>query len=503
MAKVASKNEVYLLEVERLGEYAYDPLGFVMDQFPWGEPGTFLEKSQLPEQWQVELLSMIGAGIDPATVLQIAISSGHGIGKSAFISWIIMWATGTYVDARVIVTANTESQLATKTWPELSKWYHASRSYKDLFEYTATSLFSRLPGHEKNWRADMQPWSESRPESFAGLHNAGRRAVVLFDEASAIAEKVWETQEGAFTDRDTERLWIVCGNPTRATGRFRDCFNKLRALWHNRKIDSRTVSLTDKVKIKEWENTYGEDSDYFRVRVRGEFPRVGNVQFFPGSLILDAMRREAQCDMYDPLIMGVDVARFGDDKSVIRFRKGLDGRSHPPLKFSGLDTMQLAARVAEAAKTFRPAAIFIDETGVGAGVVDRCRQMRVKGVVGINFSSKADGIDFDGTSPRYANKRAEMYGRSREWLKTGSIDDDDGLKTDLENVSYGYNGRMEIQLEAKDDMKARGLPSPDDGDAFALTFAHPVGMLPGDDLGQDSEEDRFADADFNPFEEMV
>lgn len=496
-----SQQELMLQEAERLGEYAYDPLGFLMDQFPWGEEGTPLEREKGPEQWQLDECERIKNGIDPSRVLQIAVSSGHGIGKSMFVCSVgILWSLATFVDSRVIVTANTESQLSTKTWPELAKWFHMMRS-NHLFTYTATSLFSNLKGHEKNWRADMQPWSETRPESFAGLHNKGRRAVVIFDEASAIADKVWETQEGAFTDADTERLWLVCGNPTRSIGRFQQCFTKFRDFWHHRKVDSRTVSFTDKIKIKQWESTYGEDSDYFRVRVRGEFPRVGSTQFFSSAQIDAASKREPTALITEPLVMGVDVARFGSNKSVIRFRKGSDARSFPPFKFSGLDTMQLAAKVAEAARTFRPSAIFVDETGIGGGVVDRLRQLRVRNVYGIVFSAKPDGIDFDGTAPRYANKRAEIYGRLREWLPTGSIQDDDDLISDLGEVQYGYNNRMEIQLEAKDDMVKRGVQSPDDGDALALTFGLPVGSL--DEYGEemDDNEDIPGGLDRDPFVE--
>ena len=175
--------------------------------------------------------------------------------------------------------------------------------------------------------------------------------------------------------------------------------------------------------------------------------------------------------------MGVDVARFGDDKTVFRFRRGRDSRSIKPLKFRGLDTMQVAARIAEAFTTYKPDAIFIDNGGFGAGVVDRCNYLHLP-VLGIDFGGVPDReIQGRESGIWYYNKRAEMWGAMREWLAGGAIDNDPELAADLTGVEYGYalkNSRDCIVLEKKEHMKARGLASPDDGDALALTFAHPV-----------------------------
>lgn len=154
------------------------------------------------------------------------------------------------------------------------------------------------------------------------------------------------------------------------------------------------------------------------------------------------------------------------------------GPAYPPLKFRGLDTMELAARVAGEAQRLRADAVFVDEGGLGAGVVDRLRQLRVAGVHGINFGGKANRV-LVGDSPMLcANKRAEIWASMREWLKGGAIPDDMELRADLTGVEYGYNIRQEIQLESKKDMKARGLASPDNGDALALTFAYDVSPSP-------------------------
>ncbi len=467
-----------------LGSFVNDPLGFAMFAFPWGEPGSELEAFTGLEEWQHKLLEYIrdrlAEGADPATVIrdaiQTATTSGHGVGKSAVVSIIILWAISTFEDTRGVVTANTETQLKTKTWAELGKWYRLFIG-RDLFKLTATAIFSADSAHERTWRIDMVPWSERNTEAFAGLHNKGRRVLLIMDEASAIPDVIWETAEGALTDSDTQILWLVFGNPTQSTGRFRECFGKFSHRWKTFQVDSRTVSITNKDQFEKWIKDYGEDSDFVRVRVRGVFPRVGSMQFIGGDLIDEATRREVSNHVHDPLVIGVDVARFGDDESVIYIRKGRDGRSIDPVRIRGVrggaDTMTVAGKAAELYAQYKADAIFVDGGGVGGGVVDRLRQLQVP-VWDIQFGSKSDANQLESDGIRYANKRAEIWGALKEWLKGGCIPDDRQLIEELSGPQYGYNVRNEIQLESKDDMKKRGLSSPDVADALALTFAYPV-----------------------------
>lgn len=461
---------------DAIAEFQHDPLGFVEFAFPWGEGE--LEGQNGPYDWQRDLLQEIGAklraGGSVQEAIQIAVASGHGIGKSAFLCWLILWALATFEDTRGVVTANTENQLTTKTWPELAKW-HRLLICQHWFRYTATSLYSNDPKHEKTWRVDMVPWSEEKTEAFAGLHNKGRRLLLVFDEGSAIPDRIWEVSEGALTDEDTEIVWCAFGNPTRNTGRFRECFGRRKHRWVTRQIDSRNVPGTNKGQIQKWLEDYGEDSDFFRVRVRGVFPRAGSMQFIASDIAEAATKRGGKAERFDALVMGVDVARFGDDQSVIYLRRGRDGFSIPPIKMRGLDTMQVAGKVAEAVRRYRPAAVFVDGGGPGGGVIDRLHQLQVD-VVEVQFGAEPDR-SLTGDDVAYANKRAEMWGYMREWLKRGSIPDDVELITDLTSVEYSYvmrDGRDAIQLEKKKDMKKRGLASPDTGDALALTFAYPV-----------------------------
>ena len=496
-SKEADLQRERLIRVER---YRRDPLGFVTWAFPWGEPGP-LRDHLGPEPWQADVLREIGRKLEAGeSPVRIAVASGHGVGKSALVAWLILWASATVPSTRGVVTANTETQLKTKTWTELAKWQGLVATH-DFAELGAASLASVLPVPEGAGRIDCVPWAAHNPEAFAGLHNKGSRVLLVFDEASAIAEPIWETAEGALTDAGTEIVWVAFGNPTRTSGRFHACFGRFRDRWHRQQVDSRKVSLTDKKQLDQWVKDYGADSDFVRVRVRGQFPRAGTMQLIDGESVEDAMRRVPEPDHHAPLVMGVDVARFGDDRSVIVLRRGRDARSFAIEKHRGMDLMTLAGRVAEIAFAHGPAAIFVDETGLGAGVVDRLRQLGVQHVQGVNFGSAAARWDGDGAKSLYANKRAEMWGNLRDWLKAGgALPDDPELRADLTGVEYGYTGTGEIQLEKKEDMKKRGLASPDIGDALALTFAHPVPANWGWDapmkvriLDEDHEYDFFHD----------
>ena len=465
--------EIQLKLVRLAKKWRNDPLAFAQGAFPWGK-GT-LKGMSGPDRWQQKHLAYLrdklqdGASVDE--VIQTAIAAGHGVGKSGEVAWVILWAISTRADTRGVVTANTDTQLRTKTWAELAKWYHLCL-FRVWFELTATSIFSKQPGHDKTWRIDAIPWSESNPEAFAGLHNQGKRILVIFDEASAITNKIWEVIEGAMTDKNTQILWLCYGNPTRNTGRFFDCFNKFRHRWWTMHVDGREAAMSNKAQIQAWLEDYGEDSDFFKVRVRGVFPSQSAMQFIPRNIVDAAISREMPHVDYTRMvaILGVDVARYGDDASVIRTRFGLDSRSMPVQKFRGLNGWQLGAKVAEHYRYLkslgvRKIIINIDVGGVGASPVDWLQQNGYP-VNAINFGSSPDDKD------RYKNKRAEMWGRMRDWLSEGGcIDEDSELIADLTGVEYSYTPTNQILLESKEDMKKRGLASPDNADSLCLTFA--------------------------------
>ena len=452
--------------IEEIASYTWDPLGCIQVIFPWGEGE--LADSKGPRKWQAELLSTIGTHLsNPATryqPLMVAIASGHDIGKSALVAMVIKWGLSTCEDCRIIVTANTGNQLSSKTQPEVAKWFRLAED-REFWEVQATRISCIDQEHKPTWRADFETWSANNTEAFAGLHNKGKRIIVIFDEASAIEKPIWEVTRGALTDEFTEIIWLTFGNPTVNSGPFRECFGSQKHRWVTKQIDSRTVEGTNKEEIARWIADYGEDSDFVRVRVRGEFPRAGSSQFIPSDIVAACRQYHSEGHANLPAVLSVDVARFGDDQTVIGIRQGRKARILA--KYRGLDTVQVAERVIEFMGKEEPDATIIDGDGLGAGVID-------------NINHRGFGrrlYEFHGGAPAndgsaFFNKRAEVWGSLREWLMAGAeIPDDAELADDLTGPEYGFSSKQQIQLEKKEDMKKRGLSSPDCGDMLAMTFA--------------------------------
>ena len=446
---------------EDIAEFYDDPYGYVCYAFDWGIGD--LEEFDGPDEWQKAQLNRIGQKFkeDPETTIREAIASGHGIGKSCEVGWIIMWAMSTRPHLNGVITANTTTQLSTKTWRELALW-HKRAINNHWFKWTATKFFH--VDHPETWFCAAVPNTEHNSEAFAGLH--AKHVLLIFDEASGIPDVIWEVAEGAMTT--PRAMWFVYGNPTKNTGRFRECFHSDKERWQHNQIDSRSCKMTNKKEINEWKKVYGEDSDFFKVRVKGQFPRLGVIQFIPTDAVDKAMQSDIPFEAYMtmPLILGVDVARFGDDKSVVALRQGR--KVLKIWRFQELNTMQLATEVAHIIKDVRPDAVFCDVIGVGAGVVDRLRMLNFE-IIEVNAGVKAQEEEL------YFNKRAEMWGRMKNWLIAGAdIPNDKKLKEALIGVEYGYDMKERIMLERKKDMKARGLESPDDAEAIAHTFAELV-----------------------------
>jgi hypothetical protein len=456
-----------------------DPLAFTLGAFPWGE--GVLANYDGPMPWARELMQDVKYGLlDLNTAIQLAVASGHGIAKSATVAQLIIWAFSTFPDTRGVVTANTENQLRTKTWSELGKWFNLCFFARDHFNLTATSLTSKDPERERTWRIDMVPWSEKNPQAFAGMHNAGKRLLIIFDEASEINDIIWETTEGAFTDADTQLMWFVFGNPTKSTGRFRDCFpgGRFEKYWKHRQIDSRSVSISNKKYIARLIEAYGgEDNDIIRYRVLGQFPLAGLMEFFSPTEIEAAMARVPIPEITAPLALGVDVARFGANASVIFPRRGRDARTLDRERFQGLSTIELTDRIVSSNARLEADGIMVDGGGVGGGVVDNIRHRRLH-CYEVQFGGRdvVYNSTWGNSGERYANNRAAMYGNCRTWLKTGCLPNDPGLRQQMLSIRYTFTKKDEILLERKEDLvdeNGYGI-SVDDIDALCLTFAHPL-----------------------------
>lgn len=458
--------------------------------FPWGEPGTELALFKAPRKWQMEEWTKLGKWLqDPKTRFKpyrLAISSGHGPGKTTFEALTAWWAQSTFLDSMLRVTANTKTQLDTQTSPEFARWYRRAIN-AHWFQINVASVKAADEFYDTTWRLDFVPWSDENPQAFAGKHNAGRRFVALMDEASEISDEIFRVTNGAMTDANTELIWLAMGNPTRNVGAFYEAvFGSQRDRWHHRVIDSRDVEGCNVEEINSWltECEGNEDADYFRVRARGLFPKGASGQFIDLDTISKAQARQARSLPDDPLIAGVDFAWGGGDDNVVRFRKGFDGRCVPPIKVKGEFTRDPAVMTGKLAdvltrvhiingKQEKVAMMFADSAGIAGPVVARLRALGHRNIMEVNFGQ-------DSTDPKYVYRRDEMWGKLKEWLREGAIDKDPGLSADLAKPMLIGDTKQRVKLESKEIMGRRlrkmGMEatSPDDADALALTFAMPV-----------------------------
>jgi len=488
LAKQLTEDEFEQALGRDIARFELDPLGFVEYAFPWGKPGPL--KDRKPRRWFVELCGRIREKLlanlerEAWEIVQEALASGHGIGKSAGIAQLILWAMSTRELTRGVVTANTDTQLRTKTWPEVVKW-HGMAINRHWFECTATAIFHKQ--HEKTWRIDAIPWSAHNTEAFAGLHNLGNRLLLAFDEASAIADPVWETAEGALTDEKTQIVWLVAGNPTRATGRFRQCFTRFRHRWGTRNIDSRMVEGTNKAQIERWQRDYGEFSQFFSVRVRGEFVEADANQLIPLQWISDARVRQWNWEIGDGslpnLRVTVDVADGGEDETVITVGKHYQSAS--VVLRQAAFSFQPSVAVIDSADAAERMFIewggrkeiddfVVDSLGVGAGTAGTLIKRGYRVVQYMGGASSANPL-------KWRNRRVQTYIALRNAFRDSTIvvhpqalHDElawDEFEAQLTSVRTKPGTEKLEDLVTKEEMKRDGLKSPDRADSLAMQFA--------------------------------
>jgi len=432
------------------------------------------------EDWQEQVLR------DLVRHDRIAIRSGHGVGKSALMAWVILWFLFTRYPAKIPCTAPTAHQLYDVLWSELGRWHR--------------NLCVRLPwlGQRMTMGADRLAWAEAPTEVFAAARTARREnpealqgfhsdnLLFLIDEASGVDDLVFEVASGALSTPGAKIL--MAGNPTRNTGYFHRAFHAERNRWRAYAVPCSASKRVDPAYIADMAERYGEDSDIYRVRVQGEFPNASALQFIPTDIVAYCRQYRAEGYQDQPRILGVDVARFGDDQTVLLIRQGRKVLS--VARYRGLDTMHVADMVIESMQATRIDAVVVDGVGIGAGVVDRLRQLGHRRITDFQAGGAAN-------DPKtYANRRAEVWGLMREALRAGvELPEDRELIDDLVAPEYGFTPKQQIHLERKEDMKKRGLASPDAGDALALTYA----IRPSATLRSDTHAKRVADADYDPF----
>ncbi len=461
-----------------VAEYYDDPLGFVLFAWPWpinGEAG--------PDQWQEETLIEIGDavksrafnGVDPVLPIRKALSTGNGVGKTALIAWLIIWLMSTRDHCHITVTANTETQLETKTWAAVREWL-AKAITRDWFEINSQVMYAK--GHRASWFATPISCKPENADAYRGQHAKASTSAYFLDEASGISDPIYVALEGGLTDG--EPFVVLTGNMTRNTGQFHNAvFGKQRDRWNARVIDSRTAKFHNAALVAEWLKDYGEDSDFFRVNVRGLPPTASQFQYIDMERIVQAQRNPYIAPLPDePLIAGVDVSDGGSAWTICRFRRGADARSYKPIRLPGqpgpdyrqLIIATLAERLRDPDPRLQIAAMFID-SAFGSPIVERLRQMGFLNVHEIRFGAPSPNT-------HDANQRAYQWRRMKEWLPAAMIDPEDTrLATDLGAPGYHLNAKDQLVMESKESMIKRGQASPDDGDALSLTHARVTALI--------------------------
>lgn len=467
-----------VLLAEEVSKFYADPLGFVLFAYPWGEPGTPLESESGPDENQREFLQSLGEevaqrkfdGSEPVMPIKMSETSGHGTGKSAMGAWIADWIISTRPHSIGTVTAGTFTQLEDRTWAAI-RWWTKLCITGHWFDVQARSIHHKR--YRETWKVVAQTCKEENAQSFAGQHAKQSTSWYLFDEASEVPDKIWETADGGLTDG--EPMFFAWGQPVRNTGEFyRVCFGDKKDRWNTRRVDSRKSRFTNKQLIQQWIDDYGIDSDFVKVRILGLPPSASELQYIDKGRIDLARKRAAVALPDDPLVAGFDVSGGGKAWNVIRFRRGLDGNPGiEPIRIPGEKDPDRSQRVgicAELLSDKRPgrqlAALFVD-AAFGAAIVVRLQALGFTNVFEVNFGAPSP-------DPHCLNMRAYMWMKAKEHMLLGSIADDDELCSQLALPGYHINNSGKLVIESKQDIQERGEHSPDDADAFCLTFARNV-----------------------------
>lgn len=486
-SKIDWKAQKELLATLLDPEISEDWLKLVLIMYPWNKRNTPLAGIKGPRKWQARYLDEVSDHLlsqrlalrdgQPLKIFKSATVSGRGIGKSALLAWLANGMMSSRLGSTTIVAANGEPQLKNKTMPEISKWVTLGLTApwfdisvmkiapKDWF---AKALADAEGIDSAYYYIVAQLWSLENPDAFAGVHNP-LGVNTLFDEASGIPGAIYNVTPGFFTEPCADRYWHCFSNGRRNSGPFFDSFHvkdkEGKPYWKLHQIDSRMVEGVDTSELQEIIDRYGIDSDEARKEVLGQFPMTGENQFISSQKVFEAQSRAIPEEQnHAPLVMGVDVARMGRGKSVMRWRQGRDGRSIPPVELVKLDNMALANEVGHWIQKTNPDAVCID-AGNGSGVIDRLRQLKYK----------VHEIHFHGSSPdpRWLNMRMYMYAEAENWLDTGCVDAHAGLFRDLTapDLQDVNNQKDQKMLEPKEQLASRGIENLDHGDAFVLTFA--------------------------------
>ena len=402
-----------------------------------------------PSKQQLKVIKDIDKG-----ATKISIRSGHGTGKTTLLAWIVIWWGIFREDAKIPMTAPTGHQLYDLLMPEIRKWRD---KLPEQLKNEADIKTEKIDFANGSF-AVPRTARKDQPEALQGFH-AGHLAFII-DEASGIPQVIFEVAEGAMTGEST--LVVMAANPTRVEGYFYDSQHKNRWQWNCYQFNAEESENVSKKWIEEKKRQYGEDSDVYRVRVKGEFPKQSTNSVFALQEVEDAISREVYDDSGGE-VWGIDIADFGDDKTVLAKRTGK--YFHEITARSGLNLPDIAGWLIfeyNNAKR-KPSVIFADAIGIGSSLAAVCFEKGLDIVVGVKGSNQATD------SKKYHNKRAEWYYTLKEMLEDGKIPDDDELVGELMAQKYKISSTGKLQLVEKDEIKKELGRSPDKSDALALT----------------------------------
>jgi len=417
---------------------------------------------ETPLKWQEELLRKIAAG-----KRRISVRAGHGVGKSTVCSWAIVWVMCTRFPQKCVMTAPTAGQLFDALFSELKAQVNKLPPVlRDSFDVLSDRI--SLKAAPESSFASARTSSSERPEALAGIHS--ENVLLTVDEASAVPEPVFEAAAGSMSGHSA--CTILIGNPTRNSGLFYRTHHELSSDWDTMHVSCLDIPLVSKDFVEQIKATYGEGSNAYRIRVLGEFAVADNDTLIAAELVDAAMGRDVPVDVSDGMIYGLDVARFGTDRSALCKRKGnvvMEVKS-----WGGLDLMQLVGAVVNEARTDNPVEICVDTIGLGSGVADRLREMGYN-VRDVNVAESS------AMNPNANKLRDELWLAVKDWLgtRTVRIPNDQTLRHELVAPRYNFSSSGKIVVESKDAMKKRGMRSPDLADAVCLTFAGNAALVGG------------------------
>lgn len=466
-------------------------------RFYASEPVYFTEDiiKAKPDRNQIAILNSVRDY--PMTTVR----SGHGIGKTAVESWVLIWFLLTRPFPKIPCTAPTQHQLFDILWAEVSKWLRNNPELQKEITWTQEKIYFK--GYKEEWFA--VPRTATNPDALQGFH--ADHLLFILDEASGISDKTFEPVLGALTGPDAKLLMM--GNPTRLAGFFFDSHHKSRSSYNAMHVDGRNSEHVGKGFVQKIIDMFGEDSDVFRVRVAGQFPKAQPDSFISMEMaeVAAGLKIETQRIRLD---LGVDVARYGDDSSVVYPVFDLR-QSDVPAIYHHNDTMELSGEIILKLLEYalEPSIIKfcvkVDSDGLGVGVydrlneqrtdiLDRIKQKRITAekkagkkeeesnaeeitleIIECHFGASGGYLE-EGDPVEFANSTGLMWGRIRKLIKDKalSIWNDDKLISQLSNRKYQVDSAGKIVLERKEDMKKRGVSSPDIADALALALYEPI-----------------------------